>query len=129
MGFHGYSFKVCSWQKTLCSDANFEFLFEEGILNQTLKKAIEAYGGKETWTKAKSIKAEFSAKGLAFVFKQRPQIKRADITMDISRPFSRITPIGKTRDISGILDGPNVHLENAGGEVVRYQAGVGGSHQ
>ena len=88
-------------------------------MNQTLKKAIEAYGGQETWTKAKSIKAEFSAKGLAFVFKQRPQIKKADITMDVSRPFSRITPIGKNRDISGILDGPNVHLENAGGEVVR----------
>ena len=88
-------------------------------MNQTLKKAIDAYGGQDAWTKAKSIEAEFSAKGLAFIFKQRPKFKRAKITLDISRPFSRIAPIGRNRDISGILDGPDVHLENANGEIVR----------
>jgi hypothetical protein len=88
-------------------------------MNQTLKKTIDAYGGKETWTKAKSLKAEFSARGLAFILKQRPQFRRARVTMDIARPFSRITPIGKNWDISGVLDGQDVHLESANGEVIR----------
>ena len=88
-------------------------------MNQTLKKTVDAYGGKEIWTKARALEAEFSARGLAFIFKQRPQFKRAKVTMDISRPFSRITPIGRNRDISGVLDGPDVHLENARGEVIR----------
>lgn len=88
-------------------------------MSQTLIKAVDAYGGKETWTKAKSIEAEFSARGLAFVFKQRPQLRRAKLTMDISRPFSRITPIGRNREITGVLDGTDVHLENANSEVIR----------
>ena len=33
--------------------------------------------------------------------------------------FSRITPIDRNRDISGVLDGPDVHLENSRGEVIR----------
>jgi hypothetical protein len=88
-------------------------------MNQTLQKAVDAYGGKEMWTKAKSLEAEFSASGLAFILKQRPQFRRAKITMDISRPFSRITPIGRNVDITGVLDGSDVHLENASGEVIR----------
>jgi hypothetical protein len=88
-------------------------------MSQTQKKAVNAYGGKEIWTKAKFLEAEFSARGLAFVLKQRPQLRRAKIAMDISRPFCRITPIGRNRDISGVLDGPDVHLENASGEVIR----------
>jgi hypothetical protein len=79
-------------------------------MNQTLQKAVDVYGGKETWTKAKSLEAKFSASGLAFILKQRPQFKRAKVTMDISRPFSRITPIGRNPDITGVLDGSDVHL-------------------
>ena len=88
-------------------------------MNQTLRKTVDAYGGKKTWAEAKSIEAEFSARGLAFIFKQRPQFRRAKITMNITDPFSRITPIGRNRDISGVLDGPDVHLENTSGEVIR----------
>ena len=88
-------------------------------MSETLIKAVDAYGGKDTWIKAKFLEAEFSARGLAFVFKQRPQLRRAKITMDISRPFSRITPIGRNREISGIIDGHDVYLENASGELIR----------
>ena len=66
-----------------------------------------------------SLRGRIQCRGLAFIFKQRPQFKRAKVTMDISRPFSRITPIGRNRDISGVLNGPDVHLENANGEVIR----------
>ena len=88
-------------------------------MNQTIKKAIDAYGGEETWIKAKSLEADFSARGLAFVLKRRPNLRRAKIKMDISRPFSRITPIGGNREISGVLKGSDVHLEDADGEVIR----------
>jgi hypothetical protein len=86
-----------------------------------LKKsqAIDAYGGKETWTKAKSIEAEFSARGLAFTLKRRPKLRRAKIAMNISRPFSRITPIGRNREISGVLNNQDVHVEGVDGEVIR----------
>ena len=39
--------------------------------------------------------------------------------MDISRPFCRITPIGRNREISGVLNGFDVHLETANSEVIR----------
>ena len=87
-------------------------------MNQTLENAIDAYGGKNTWSKASSISAEFSAGGLAFRLKRRPPFNRTKITMDINRPFSRITPIGKDSDIAGILDGPDVRLETANGDVI-----------
>jgi len=88
-------------------------------MNQTMEKAVDAYGGKETWIKARSLEAEFSARGLAFILKRRPQFRRAKVSMDTSRPFSRITPIGRNRNISGVLDGPDVHLENASNEVLQ----------
>ena len=88
-------------------------------MHQTSQKAVDAYGGKDLWAKAKSLEVEFSARGLAFVFKQRPIFRHARITMEISRPFSRITPIGRKGDISGILDGADVRLEDANGNLIR----------
>jgi len=88
-------------------------------MNQIAQKAIEAYGGHDRWEKAKFLEAEFSVDGLAFTLKRRPPFKRARITMEMARPFSRITPIGKNPDITGILDGPDVRLENSSGEVIQ----------
>jgi hypothetical protein len=88
-------------------------------MNQTAQKSIEAYGGQQCWSAATRLEAEFSASGLAFTLKRRPLFKRAKITMDIARPFSRITPIGKNPCIAGVLDGADVQLENTAGEVVR----------
>ena len=88
-------------------------------MNQTAQKAIEAYGGHQLWAEATRLEAEFSAHGLAFTLKRRPQFKRAKITMDIARPCSRITPIGKHPQNTGVLDGGNVRLENTAGEVIQ----------
>jgi len=38
--------------------------------------------------------------------------------MEIAKPFCKITPIGDNPDISGVLDGHDVRLENSYGEVV-----------
>jgi len=88
-------------------------------MNQTAQKAIEAYGGQDCWEKATYLEADFSVDGLAFTLKRRPPLKRARITMEIARPFSRITPIGKNPDITGVLDGPDVRLENVADEVIQ----------
>ena len=88
-------------------------------MNITSQKAIEAYGGQDCWTGADRLEAQFSARGLAFTLKRRPQFKRVKLSMDVDRPLSRITPIGKDPDITGVLDGADVYLENAAGEIVR----------
>jgi hypothetical protein len=95
-------------------------------MNQTLEKAIEAYGGRKKWAKARSIEAQISANGLAFTLKRRPPFKHARFVMDVSRPYSRITPIGKRPDITGVLDGSDVYLENSNGEVVQERKNARG---
>jgi hypothetical protein len=88
-------------------------------MNPTTRKAVEAYGGQARWAAAKSIEAEFTTDGLAFFLKRRPTFVRARMVMDVQRPYSRITPIGKDPDLTGVLDGPDVRLERADGEVIR----------
>jgi hypothetical protein len=88
------------------------------MLSLTARKAIDAYGGDVLWQNHKFIEAEVSAKGLAFTLKRRPFFENAKIKMEIGRPFSKITPIGKDKKISGILDGNDVRLENANGIII-----------
>jgi len=88
-------------------------------LSQTALRAINAYGGSDLWTSHKFIEAEVSAKGLAFTIKQRPFFENVKIKMEIARPFSKITPIGKDKNIIGILDGNNVRVENVNGETIK----------
>jgi hypothetical protein len=52
-------------------------------MNKTSEKAIEAYGGKVLWEKARHIHAEVSAHGLAFTLKRRTFFKHAKIWIDI----------------------------------------------
>ena len=74
------------------------------MLSLAANKAIKAYGGTELWQSHKFIEAEVSVKGLAFTLKRRPFFEHAKIIMEIRKPFSKITPIGKDKNISGILD-------------------------
>ncbi len=82
------------------------------------QKAVELYGGEHLWRNTRYIEAEVSAKGWAFTLKRRPFFKHARLFMKIGKQFCKITPIGKDPDISGILDGLDVRLENAHGELV-----------
>jgi len=88
-------------------------------MNQTIQKAVDAYGGRDRWENAKTIEAEFSAGGLAFFLKRRSPHKQAKAILEISRPICRITPIGRAINITGILDGPDVRLENENGKVIQ----------
>lgn len=80
-------------------------------MNPTAEKAIAAYGGKDFWSKAKRIEAEVSVHGWAFTLKGRPFFNRAKIDMNVHRPFSSLTPIGKLPNVTGVLDGHDVRLE------------------
>lgn len=80
-------------------------------MNPTAEKAIAAYGGKEFWSRAKRIEAEVSVHGWAFTLKGRPFFNRAKIKMNVHRPFSKLTPIGKIPNVTGVLDGHDVRLE------------------
>jgi len=88
------------------------------MLSLTANKAIEAYGGTELWQSHKFIEAEVSVKGLAFTLKRRPFFEHAKIIMETRKPVSKITPIGKDKNISGILDGNDVRLENTNGTTI-----------
>ncbi len=87
-------------------------------LSQTAKRAIDAYGGIELWKKHKYIEAEVSVKGLAFSFKRRTFFEHALIKMEIARPFSVLSPIGKDNFILGVLDGNDVRIENTNGKII-----------
>jgi hypothetical protein len=87
-------------------------------LSPTAQRALDAYGGAEIWQNNRYIEAEVSVKGLAFTLKRRPFFERAKIKMEIDRPFSKLTPVGKNKSISGILDGDHVKLENGNSEIV-----------
>lgn len=79
-------------------------------LSQTAQRSIDAYGGSDLWKSHKFIEAEVSVKGLAFTIKRRPFFEHAKIKMEIARPFSKITPIGKDKFISGVLEGKDVRF-------------------
>jgi len=87
-------------------------------MNPTSEKAIAAYGGREFWSKAKTIEAEVSAHGLAFTFKGRPFFQHAKISMEVQRPIVRLAPIGNNSQITGMLDGHTVRLEDAAGKTI-----------
>jgi hypothetical protein len=87
-------------------------------LSETAAKAIEAYGGAALWERARFIDAEVSVTGLAFTLKRRPFFSHARVSMDVDRPRSSITPIGKLPDLTGALDGGDVRLENGRREIL-----------
>lgn len=88
------------------------------MLSKTAQKAIEAYGGIEFWKSHKFIEAEVSVNGLAFTLKRRPIFEHAKIRMEIARPFSKITPIGKNKNIVGAFCENDVWLEDLNGGII-----------
>ena len=88
------------------------------MIDATRAKAIEAYGGAILWQKARQIQAVVSTSGLAFPLKWRPVFQRAEILMDVHRPLSRLTPIGRDAQLTGGLDDNRTWLETPGGDMI-----------
>ncbi len=87
-------------------------------LKVTAEKAIAAYGGRKLWQNAKRVEVEMSASGLAFTLKRRPFFHHARMVLDVHRPFSSLTPIGRNHAVTGVLDGLDVRLEDEQGKVI-----------
>ncbi len=87
-------------------------------IGETAERAINDYGVTVVWKNNKYIEAEVSVCALAFALKQRPFFNRAKVKMEIERPYSKITPIGNNKDVSGFLDGNDVRLENSNGIII-----------
>lgn len=88
------------------------------VLTQTAEKAIEAYGGRDLWQQARKIEAEVSVTGLAFRLKWRPYFRSARVVEAVHSPVSRITPIGRRPGVTGVLEGADVRLEDAAGQIL-----------
>ena len=88
------------------------------MLSPSAQKAIDYYGGAQLWQRSKYVEAVVSVTGLAFVLKRRPFFDRVKIVMEIGRPFSRLTPIGKDKNITGVFETNKVWLEDADGRVL-----------
>jgi hypothetical protein len=87
-------------------------------ISSTAEKAIAAYGGRELWQSAKTLEVEISARGLAFTLKRRPFFRHAKMVLDVHRPYSRLTPIGRNPVFTGVLEGMDVRLEKSDGQVI-----------
>lgn len=79
---------------------------------------MAAYGGAELWSQYNFIEAEVSASGLAFKLKGRKAFQHVKLKMEIARPYARLSPIGTDSNITGVLDGTTVRLENEQGQVI-----------
>lgn len=88
-------------------------------LSSTTARAIKAYGGEALWKKAKRIEAEVSVSGLAPTLKGRPPFRHARIALDVQRPRVWLQPIGRQAGLIGVLDGADVQVQAADGNVLR----------
>jgi len=88
------------------------------MLSETAEKALAYYGGAELWKNSKYIEAIVSVTGLAFTLKRRPFFDHASLVMEIAKPFSKLTPIGRDKHITGVLDGDRVRLEDSAGKII-----------
>ncbi len=94
------------------------------MLSETAEKALEFYGGKELWQNSKMLEVYVSTTGLAFTLKRRPIFEHAKIVMEVDKPFVKLTPIGKNKNITGVLDGNDVWLEDENGKIIARREDV-----
>ncbi len=88
------------------------------MYSKTAQKVLDFYGGEALWKKAQKLEATVSVKGLAFTLKRRPFFVNVLLEMDLDKPFCSITPIGKDKNIKGILRNQDVYLENDKKEIL-----------
>lgn len=90
-------------------------------ISQTARRALDAYGGEERWRSATAIEVSLSAGGLAFQLKWQGAFRRVRGRVGMARPHVRLGPINRRGHI-GVLDGTEVRLEDADGNVLRSRS-------
>jgi hypothetical protein len=84
----------------------------------TTQRALDAYGGEQRWRAASAVEATISAGGLAFRMKWRRPLDHVRGHAKTARSFIRLDPIDR-RGRVGVLDGAEVRLEDAAGDMLR----------
>jgi hypothetical protein len=88
-------------------------------MDKLLQKVIDKYSSQKLLDDVEYVEATVSTKGLAFILKQRDYFKDAKLLMSVDKTYSKITPIGKEKEISGVFDGNDVWLEDKHGNIIQ----------
>lgn len=88
-------------------------------MQSLLNKVINRYNSEKFLGEINYIEAEVSASGLAFLLKRQPSFKKAKLSINTIKPYSKITPIGTNQNITAVLGGKHVWLEDQYGMVLR----------
>ena len=91
------------------------------VASATAQRALDAYGGVDRWRSAEAVEAVVSAWGWAFRLKWCRRFTEVKVHANVWAPRVRITPYGRpygTPGGSGVLDGPDVRIEDASGVVI-----------
>ncbi len=88
------------------------------MLSETALRALDFYGGRERWENCSRIQAIVNAGGLAFHIKHRPLFREALVELEVHKPYCKITPVGRSAGITGVLDGHKVRLEDHADSVI-----------
>jgi hypothetical protein len=92
-------------------------------LSATARRALDAYGGADRWRAASGIRLVLSAHGLAFRLKWQPPLSRVRQVLAVHEPRVRCEGIDRAGHV-GVLDGHDVRLETADGDIVATRSGA-----
>ena len=91
------------------------------MLSPTAQRALDAFGREARWRAASAVEATFSAGGLAFRLKWRPEFRRLHIRADVWEPRVSLRPLDRRGNV-GVLEGHAVRIESESGERVASRA-------
>jgi len=92
----------------------------------TARRAVAAYGGEARWRAASEVVAELTVRGWAFRRKGRSPLRRIQVRAGVWQPALRIEPFGGG-DRTAVLQGNDVRIEAAGGQVIHSRMNAGRS--
>ncbi len=92
-------------------------------LEDTVARAVAAYGGAERWQSATTVTTRVGMSGLLFRMKKTPLPPSIRITTTLAEPRSRLEPIDAQGNVA-VLEGLDVRLERPDGEVIEHRENV-----
>lgn len=88
-----------------------------------VQRVIESYGGAARWTSARATSGKVRLGGQLFKLKRVSLPPSMQITTQLDRPHTRLDPIDDAGRV-GVLDGADVRIETADGEMVEQRERV-----
>ena len=86
-------------------------------VEETVARAVAAYGGAERWLSASSVTTNVGMSGLLFRMKKTPLPPSIRITTSLAEPWSRLEPIDREGSVA-VLEGLDVRLERPDGGLI-----------